>query len=40
MNSLDAGGGDQQQSAEPQVKTVFVPIGSGSEDAFDVMYMR
>ena len=39
MNLLDDGG-DQQQPIEPQVKTVFVPIVSSSEDAFDVMYMR
>ena len=39
MNLSDAGGGDQQ-SPQPQVKTVFVPVTSNSDDAFDVMYMR
>ena len=38
--NLSDDGGDQQQSNEPQVKTVFVPIVSSSDDAFDVMYMR
>ena len=39
MNLSDAGGGDQQ-SPQPQIKTVFLPAGSSSDDAFDVMYMR
>ena len=40
MNLSDAGGGGDQQSPQPQVKTVFVPVTSNSDDAFDVMYMR
>ena len=38
--NLSDDGGDQQQPIEPQVKTVFVPIVSSSDDTFDVMYMR